>query len=182
MRRLIVGFAAGFLLSPAVAEAHIGLESSDPEKGATVEAPEDITFYFDGPIEDYNDIMVQDKQGNEVKTTDVSLEPEDQLNVSMEAPLEAGEYEASFEVVSEDGHIIEGSSSFIAEEAPEATNSSDEASSDNKTEGAEESAEGQTDSGVDEEESGSNIPLALIGLGLVAVIVVLFLVRLKRRS
>ena len=84
-----------------------------------MEAPEDIMFYFDGPIEDYNGVTVKDAEGNDVETADVSIEPEDQLNVTMEEPLEAGEYEASFDIVSEDGHIMEDSSSFTVEEAAE---------------------------------------------------------------
>lgn len=185
MRRLIACLAAGFLLSPAAAEAHTHLESSDPEDGATVEAPEDITFYFDGPIEDYNGVTVKDGEGNDVETADVSIEPEDQLNVIMEEPLEAGEYEASFDIVSEDGHIMEDSSSFtVEEESEEAATSGDASSSENNAEGAEENAEGQTESAINEEEAGSGfgITVGLIGLGLVVAIVALFLFRLKRRT
>lgn len=186
MRRLIACLAAGFLLSPAVAEAHTHLESSEPEDGATVEAPEDITFYFDGPIEDYNGVTVKDEEGNDVETADVSIEPGDQLNITMEEPLEAGEYEASFDIVSEDGHIMEDSSSFTVEEASEeeAATSDDGSSSENNAEGAEENAEDQTESAINEEEAGSGfgITIGLIGLGLVAAIVALFLFRLKRRT
>lgn len=185
MRRLIACLAAGFLLSPAAAEAHTHLESSDPEDGATVEAPEDITFYFDGPIEDYNGVTVKDAEGNDVETADVSIEPEDQLNVTMEEPLEAGEYDASFDIVSEDGHIMEDSSSFTVEEASEEAATSDDASSsENNAEGAEENADGETESAINEEEAGSGfgITIGLIGLGLVAAIVALFLFRLKRRT
>lgn len=181
MRRLIACLAAGFLLSPAVAEAHTHLEGSDPEDGATVEAPEDIMFYFDGPIEDYNGVTVKDAEGNDVETADVSIEPEDQLNVTMEEPLEAGEYEASFDIVSEDGHIMEDSSSFTVEEA---ATSNDNSSSENNAEGAEENADGETESAINEEEAGSGfgITIGVIGLGLVVAIVALFLFRLKRRT
>ena len=191
MRRLIACLAAGFLLSPAVAEAHTHLEGSDPEDGATVEAPEDIMFYFDGPIEDYNGVTVKDAEGNDVETADVSIEPEDQLNVTMEEPLEAGEYEASFDIVSEDGHIMEDSSSFTVEEAAEeetseeeAATSNDNSSSENNAEGAEENADGETESAINEEEAGSGfgITIGVIGLGLVVAIVALFLFRLKRRT
>jgi hypothetical protein len=121
VRGWIVGILAALsllvLVSPA--QAHAELESSDPADGATLaSAPATITFTFGEEIL---------PEGNAVTLTDVAaasrlevgpVEVEgDTVTVAWPTSSPAGEFRAAYRVVSADGHPIDGTITFVVQEA-----------------------------------------------------------------
>lgn len=121
VRGWIVGILAALwllvLVSPA--QAHAELESSDPADGATLaSAPATITFTFGEEIL---------PEGNAVTLTDVAAASRlevgpvevdgDTVTVAWPTSSPAGQFRAAYRVVSADGHPIDGTITFVVQEA-----------------------------------------------------------------
>jgi copper transport protein len=87
-----VGTALAVLALPAVAHAHTEFEGSDPEDGATVDAPLDrVVLTFTNPATPSGDgFVLLDSQGGEVETT--LEEAETEFTLVPAAPLDEGTY------------------------------------------------------------------------------------------
>lgn len=111
---LLVALAA--LALPAAASAHAQLEGVTPQRGAVVQQPPDaVVFRFDEAVEgNFGAVRVYDRTGARVDAGD-AFHPNghgEQLGVRMKPSLPDGTYTATYRVVSADGHVVSGGSTF----------------------------------------------------------------------
>jgi copper resistance protein C len=112
------------IVIPTIVGAHTELTSSNPESGQVVtEDLNEIVLTFGGKIESLSKMTLQ-KDGEEVPFAGV--EPLDkQMTGTLSEPLENGEYVIQWNIVGEDGHVIEGEIPFsvqkleVVEQTPE---------------------------------------------------------------
>lgn len=100
--------------------AHVALEGSLPEDGATVTEPVDsIALTFSGDILPMSTLTIIDESGAETAPLETVIE-EGNITAKLAAPLPHGAYEAKWNIVAQDGHHLEGSIGFtVAAEAEE---------------------------------------------------------------
>ena len=109
---LVLLLSSLVVLLPQEALAHDALVSTDPEDGAVVEAPEQLTLTFSGEIAQVGaTVVATDADGESVATGDPQVQ-----GVSVVQPLAsdlpAGDYEVVWRVTSHDGHPISGAFDF----------------------------------------------------------------------
>ncbi|MGM9919833.1 MAG: copper resistance protein CopC [Bhargavaea sp.] len=183
MKKLILAIVFVFTL-PSAAMAHSHMESSVPEDGATVTEPlEEVTLTFSAGIEEGSTLSLTGAEG-EAGFTDINIEG-DQITGTLAEPLPDGEWTLGWNVVSEDGHPIEGEIKFEAaagvsaddaEEEPvtEENPADEEEAGADPAESGEQTAEepqAEESNASDQSEEGSSVFLTF-GL-LVAVIILL---------
>lgn len=105
------------LLPVHIASAHTTLEESTPADGEELEEPLDqITLSFSTVIEEGSTLTVENQAGEQSEPSSIEI-TEDVMEASFDEPLETGEYQASWQIIGADGHVMESSISFsIAEE------------------------------------------------------------------
>ena len=187
MKKLILAIL--FTLSwPAAAMAHSQMESSVPEDGATVTEPlEEVSLTFSAGIEEGSTLTLTGAEG-EIGFAEIIIEGV-QMTGTLAEPLPDGEWTLLWNVISEDGHPIDGELTFEAAAGITADSSAEEEAVPEETTADEEEAEpGTADEGeqiaeqspaeeandTDQPEEGSSIFLT-VGL-LVAVIILLGLI------
>ncbi|MET3575532.1 copper resistance CopC family protein [Bhargavaea ullalensis] len=105
---IILVFAA-----PAAAMAHSNLETSDPEDGSTADEPvKVVTLTFSGGIEGESKMTLSGPDG-EVELKDIQVN-ENVMTATPAEPLTDGDWTVKYNVISEDGHPIEGEVKFTA--------------------------------------------------------------------
>lgn len=178
VRGWIVGILAALAILMAVspAQAHAELESSDPADGATLAtAPATLTFIFGEEIL---------PEGNAVTLTDVAAASRlevgpvevdgDTVTVAWPASSPAGEFRAAYRVVSADGHPIDGTITFVVQEAvgagaaSPAASASPEASAAGPEASAEAAAVSATPPIEDDADAGELV--WALGIGLVVLV------------
>ncbi|MEA2289029.1 MAG: copper transport protein [Solirubrobacteraceae bacterium] len=111
MRALLVALVALAVAAPA-AGAHATLETSSPQRGATVaEQPGQVVFSFDEPVVGSSGaVRVFDAQGRRVDDARVSHPggAGERIAVGLRSGLADGSYTATYRVVSTDGHPVAG--------------------------------------------------------------------------
>ncbi|HWV84926.1 MAG TPA: copper resistance protein CopC [Capillimicrobium sp.] len=123
-RRLLVvaaALAAVVLAAPAAASAHAQLEGVAPARGEVVERqPAHVEFRFDEPVEGrFGSVRVFDAAGDRVDAGD-AFHPGDareRIAVGLRPSLPDGTYTATYRVLSTDGHVVSGGSTFSIGEA-----------------------------------------------------------------
>lgn len=124
--------------------AHSYTKESNPAEGEIVEEPlEIIDITFETEIETIGELfLTQNNQTYEVEN--ITIE-EDKLIGKFNKPLENGQYKATWKIVGEDGHPLEGTISFTVQvpdqTQTEASNREDE--TENQTEDSEQEAQEQ---------------------------------------
>jgi copper transport protein len=118
---LVAGAAA--ILAAAPAAAHAVLRSSDPARGATLDAaPKQVSLTFtEQPDSALSIVRVLNSSGGEVQRGRAKPVPADRLTlaIALREGLGDGVYTVSWRVVSRvDGHLTAGSFSFGVGEAP----------------------------------------------------------------
>lgn len=119
--RILVALAATFAvfmapvaLSPAA--AHSQLISANPKDGTAVEkAPKQITLTFNEDLQDLpgsksNQIVVTDRDGNEVTTGKTRVDGPDLKRGLSKLP--AGTYDVAWSALSADGHRVSGDGNY----------------------------------------------------------------------
>lgn len=117
IRAARAGLLALALLSGSVAWAHARLARSDPADGALLDtAPTAVHLWFDSQVErEFHRLELLPAEG---KAEPVPLEafvpdPADRARLSARLPpLASGAWRVRYEVVSRDGHRVEGSVRF----------------------------------------------------------------------
>lgn len=195
---LVGAMALALLLAlPAPAQAHDTLLESDPADGDVLEtSPEEITLSFSADVLDVSPLVrITDADGETVAEITPAVDGP-VATATLPEPLDAGDYDVAWRVVSSDGHPIEGTFALTVEQdaaeesepaasddgGATATASEDTAASD--AGGAEDgptSAESTTTQAEDESSSGLSMPLLLGILGVVVVAVVVAGVVIVRR-
>ncbi|MCU0267068.1 MAG: copper resistance protein CopC [Acidimicrobiales bacterium] len=110
---LVVGLCLAVLLvGTGRAEAHAVLVSSDPADGATLAVPpSQVTLVFSERVTAMT-FRVLDSEGTQVDRGDASRLAPDQVQVGLVEGLPDGTYLANYEVLSPDGHVVNGSVVF----------------------------------------------------------------------
>lgn len=128
--------ALGALIIASPASAHDQLVSSDPAADASVEVmPDEMTLVYSGELIDAGDgtvVEVLSPGGTDVVDGDLTVDGPDVVVPLGDAP-EAGAYEVTWRVVSNDGHPIDGSFSFAVETASAGASSDDAAAAEDET-------------------------------------------------
>ncbi|MFC7364353.1 MULTISPECIES: copper resistance protein CopC [Bhargavaea] len=178
MKKLILAIVFAFTL-PSAAMAHSHMETSVPEDGATVTEPlEEVTLTFSAGIEEGSTLSLTGAEG-EAGFTDINIEG-DQITGTLAEPLPDGEWTLGWNVVSEDGHPIEGEITFEAAAGVSADDAEEEPVTEEDPADEEEAVADPAESGEqtaeesnasDQTEEGSSVFLTF-GL-LVAVIILL---------
>ncbi|MEO5986939.1 MAG: copper resistance protein CopC [Candidatus Limnocylindria bacterium] len=102
-------------LAPTTALAHIGLASSTPTDGSTLdEAPDEVRLIFDGELApDGSGFTVVDAQGSTAGTGTLDLDVADRNEVGGRVTITAGgTYTVNWTATSFDGHVEEGQLRF----------------------------------------------------------------------
>ena len=108
------------MLTPARADAHAELLSTEPEPGAQLDvAPEQVVLHFSEAVGIRDDLVrVLDASGDEVETGTPEHLPGEQSSVALPLPpLEDGAYVVAYRVVSSDSHPVGGAFTFRVGEA-----------------------------------------------------------------
>ncbi len=124
IRRLLAAaalVAAVVLAVPAAASAHAQLEEVVPARGEVLERrPAQVEFRFDEPVEgSFGAVRVFDAAGERVDEGD-AFHPGDareRIAVRLRPSLPNGTYTATYRVLSTDGHVVSGGSTFSIGEA-----------------------------------------------------------------
>jgi len=124
VRRLVtlaVVSAALGLLAAAPAAAHATLESTKPERGATVATqPRAVVFHFSEPVElNFSAVHVYDATGD-IVDAGAAVHPggaTSDVSIDLRPQLARGTYTATYRVISADGHPVSGGFLFSIGEA-----------------------------------------------------------------
>ncbi|KYG58541.1 copper resistance CopC family protein [Planococcus maritimus] len=194
MKKTLILLSA-LLAFPLAAQAHSTLEASTPAEGAVITEPlEQIALDFSANIEQ-GSTMALSVDGTAVDFSEVAV-MDDQLIGTPAEELEDGSYVVDYEVLSEDGHPIEGSLAFelqageeeaVSEEADEAAAAEEEpAAAEAEAEESEQTEASdmeQASSGEPEapsEDAGSSLTLIIAGIAIILLIGAVVLMRRKR--
>jgi copper transport protein len=108
------------VLTPARADAHAELLSTEPEAGAQLDAaPAQVVLHFSEAVGIRDDLVrVLDASGDEVETGTPAHLPGEQSSVALALPpLEDGAYVVAYRVISSDSHPVGGAFTFRVGEA-----------------------------------------------------------------
>ncbi|ANU16250.1 hypothetical protein BBI11_03915 [Planococcus maritimus] len=193
------------LVLPMTAHAHSVLESSTPAEGSIVdEALEQVVLDFSAGIEQGSD-MTMTMDGTAVDFSEVAV-MDDQLIGTPAQELEDGSYVVEYDVLSQDGHPIQGSLAFElqageeeaateepaeeatqeeqAEEATEATDDQEaeeaEAAESEETEASDMEQASSGEPEAPSEDAGSSMTLIIAGIAIILLISAVVLMRRKR--
>jgi methionine-rich copper-binding protein CopC len=127
-RRRMPMWAAALLLAatwvvllPLPAQAHAALVSSSPSDGAVVaSAPTEVTFTFDETVMAPAYVVVKAPDGSNVVQGSATISGATVTQAVRLVPQQ-GAYSASYRVVSDDGHPVQGTIDFTVDPAHAAT-------------------------------------------------------------
>lgn len=159
------------LMWPATAMAHSHMETSVPEDGATVTEPlEEVVLTFSAGIEEGSALTLTGAE-KEIEFTEVKIE-DSKITGILAEPLPDGEWTLGWNVISEDGHPIEGEVNFEAASGISQEEQVNEESADVEDDEVpmtdEEPAD--QDTAQDQQEEGNN---TLLTVGLIVVVLIL---------
>lgn len=178
MKRIFTATAAA-LLAMSISNsafAHSHVTGTIPADGEVVtEEVNEIVLNFDGQIEQGSFIDVTTSEGQEVEIQEIII-GEGTLTGTVAEPLPNDEYEVNWNIISADGHPLEGGFSFTVN-APVPENVEEE--TDEPTEAAEPSTEDQEEAPTEEaneveeandaeEASSSTTVLLIVVLAVIA--------------
>lgn len=176
------------LVLPMTAHAHSVLESSTPAEGAVVAEPiEQVVLDFSAGIEQ-GSAMTMTMDGTAVDFSEVAV-MEDQLVGTPAQELEDGSYVVEYDVLSEDGHPIQGSLAFelqaneeeeAAQEEPAEEAAEPEADETEATESTDMEQAAASDSEAPSEQGGSSMTLIIAGIAIILLVAAVVLMRRKR--
>jgi methionine-rich copper-binding protein CopC len=101
------------LALPAPAWAHATLVSADPAAGSTVAArPAAVTLHFSEPVAPPVDVVVTGPTGQRVSVGRTTVFGDRVTERLLDEDTGSGEYSIAYQVLSDDGHVVNGSTSF----------------------------------------------------------------------
>ncbi|MFP3324191.1 copper resistance protein CopC [Planococcus sp. SIMBA_160] len=201
MKKTLILLSA-LLVLPMTAHAHSVLESSTPAEGSVIAEPlEQVVLDFSAGIEQGSD-MSMTMDGTAVDFSEVAV-MEDQLIGTPAQELEDGSYVVEYDVLSQDGHPIQGSLAFELQAGEEEAAQEEQAEEAAQEEQAEEAVDEQeadeaeateseqteasdveqASSGEPEapsEDAGSSMTLIIAGIAIILLIAAVVLMRRKR--
>ncbi len=149
--------------------AHSELTDSNPTDGQVVKkALDEVSITFSGKIEKGSDITVTDSKGKEVESTDLTIH-NTEMTASFDKPLANDDYQVDWNVLSADGHPVEGTYSFSVDAKEVKEEKAAETTTEEKVETKEKEEKPATT--TEEEVTGPSVGmLAAVFGGLVVVI------------
>ncbi|WP_211653255.1 copper resistance CopC family protein [Planococcus alpniumensis] len=200
MKKTLILLSA-LLVLPMTAHAHSVLESSTPAEGSVIAEPlEQVVLDFSAGIEQGSD-MSMTMDGTAVDFSEVAV-MEDQLIGTPAQELEDGSYVVEYDVLSQDGHPIQGSLAFElqageeeaaqeeqaeeaaqeeqAEEAADEQEAEDEATESEQTEASDVEQASSGEPEAPSEDAGSSMTLIIAGIAIILLIAAVVLMRRKR--
>lgn len=111
MKRIILALAAIVAFAP-VAQAHSGIVSTTPDKGAQVKTIDVIEMRFDGPMR-VTAFTLTGPDGEMDVTRETSMEPEYEFRAVLPGLVPPGGYSVSWRGLSADGHPMQGAFDFV---------------------------------------------------------------------
>ncbi|WP_158553608.1 copper resistance CopC family protein [Peribacillus saganii] len=171
---------------PTSSFAHTGIESSKPEANSIVqEDTKEITLFFEGNIEDISTMAVTDETGQELELKTVHVNGQT-ITGELVNPLPKGNIRVAYNIISEDGHPLEGNLAFqVANEPSIAPSSNDDAKSQDQTEPVEKEKEESTadpSTTVDDDSDTNGVSPLIIVIAAVIVIGGIILVMVRKRN
>ena len=114
MRRRLAGIAGALLLVlPSAAAAHSLLLESHPAAGSTVRAPSRVTLRFNNRIEKrLSRVVIVDVRHVRHELSVVVVEGGLDTLTVLAPPLVPGKYDLEWQVLSADGHVVNGRYGF----------------------------------------------------------------------
>ena len=181
MKKTILLLLLVCLGAPLSVQGHSALTSSNPAEGESIEEPlEEIRLDFEGGIEQGSTMSIESEEDSP-EFEDITVLEQAMVGTFSEA-LPNGTYTVVWEVISADGHPLEGEILFKvkadnAEEEPAAENVEEESVKPDVMEETE--AQEAADTG---EESGNNwLVTLLIGIAVILLLVSLYGLFVKKR-
>jgi methionine-rich copper-binding protein CopC len=171
IKKLLVLCAALFIAMPTIAFAHGQMVQVSPAANSNVlNAPTEVSIEFDGKLQiiggaNVNSIEVTDSQGQVISSSTAVVEG-NKISTKLQVTDITGLVSVHYQIVSEDGHPVEGDYSFTVGETPVAISAYGE-------EGAEEEVRNS-------EESGSNLLVNGVGVLFLIGIVLGIVTRIKK--
>ncbi len=112
--------------------AHANLQGTTPSDGEVVQYALDvITFEFSTDIKEGSQFTVTDEAGQTIEVEAVQIDGNVMLGQTVK-PLDSGSYTVTYEIISEDSHVVDGDFSFQVESEEETKNDSETAPPDNE--------------------------------------------------
>lgn len=184
MKKLLI-FAFLLVLFPFTANAHSGLSTSTPSEGeALTEAPTEVLFQFDSPIQQ-GDMSISEANGNAVEFSDISA-ADKELRGEFSEGLPNGTYTVEWNVISEDSHEVTGTLTFNVaaeageEEAVEEETVEEETAEEENTSEAVEAETDEAAAAVDQAEADTPwVTILIIALLLIAAVTFFIVARRK---
>lgn len=184
MKKLLI-FAFLLVLFPFTANAHSGLSTSTPSEGeALTEAPTEVLFQFDSPIQQ-GDMSISEANGNAVEFSDISA-ADKELRGEFSEGLPNGTYTVEWNVISEDSHEVTGTLTFnvaaeaVEEEAVEEETVEEETAEEENTSEAVEAETDEAAAAVDQAEADTPwVTILIIALLLIAAVTFFIVARRK---
>ncbi|WP_428911880.1 copper resistance CopC family protein [Niallia sp. Krafla_26] len=186
-----------FSFAPATF-AHSHLESSTPENGEVVtEELREITLTFDGKVEIGSTFELLDPNGQAVSIEEIIVTDTEVIG-KIPNDLKNGNYQVLWNIISADGHQMEGEFSFVVNisetETPPADSNDEEPvtengenseanSNDETNQGPEQNAnttENDVASDQTENEGSSNLVSVIVVVLVLAIIIIFFVLRRKK--
>ncbi|MFD1171059.1 copper resistance CopC family protein [Oceanobacillus picturae] len=134
--------------------AHSHIEGSNPEDGEVVaEALQEIVLTFDGSIEEGSTVEVTTAEGQPIEVEEIAID-ENTVTATIANSLSNGEYQVDWDIISADGHPLDGEFSFTMN-APEEEAADEEEAGDTAEADEEEVTEAPTEATEDEETTES---------------------------
>ncbi|WP_408007574.1 copper resistance protein CopC [Pseudalkalibacillus sp. A8] len=176
---LIICFIIIFTMmsNPISSNAHSSLQGTSPEDGEVVKHSLDIiTFKFNSKIKEGSKFTVTDQGGvsREVESVDIQ---NDVMLGQLSEPLQTGAYTVSYEIISEDSHVVEGEFTFSVDtgETEGSGNESDDSEENQNTDEdqVEQPSEKNQDSATGENNQGKvedGLSPVVIGIASIAVL------------
>jgi methionine-rich copper-binding protein CopC len=182
---------ATIFLLPNLVFAHASLEGTTPTEGEVVQYPLDVvTFEFSTTIKEGSRFTIANSEGDRIEVDDPAIDGTVMMG-ELEEPLQSGNYTVTYEIISGDSHVVEGTFSFeVALEESDTDSTTDEGSNVNEGTDAEENVNNHTEESAAsdshhkqqvEKEEG----LSPVVTGLAAVLVLLgigFIIWVVRRK
>ncbi|WP_342605147.1 copper resistance protein CopC [Peribacillus sp. FSL E2-0159] len=185
-KSLYILFFILFTFSSSVS-AHTGLENSSPSNGDTItEEIQEITMEFETELETGSSFSLLNDGEKEIPVSDIQIDG-NKLTGTSDDPLENGKYTVIWNIIGEDGHIIDGEYGFTVAKAnanKESTKSPTEMEEDKSPtiEEPEKNPEQSPAVNTAEEETQSNTNFIAIFVGLFFLVVIIVTVWLMRKG
>lgn len=178
MKKTMILLSA-LLLFPISAQAHSVLEASTPAEGELVTEPVvAVALDFSAGIEEGSG-MTMTMDGTAVDFSEVAV-MDDQLIGTPAEELADGSYVVEYDVLSEDGHPIQGSLAFELQAGEEEEVTEEAAETAEQTEASDMEQAAANDPEAPAENSGSSMTLIIAGIAIILLIAAVVLMRRKR--